>query len=143
AVSLRLIAAATVFGLALVAVGLRVIVVVESTQGIAPILAFGVGVGVGVGVGLPVLALLYAVRRQRVAVFFLAFCLGLSVNVVFLANAVPANAASGNTSVFYLDGAVSSACGNAPMWQTNADTGPGSFTGGAGVQYKWCSDTFA
>ena len=136
----RFVALCGVIALALVAIGARTLMLADSSSLVPDAVLVAAFV---FGLSLPLAVLLYAMRRQRVAVVALAFCLGLTVNVAFLANAVPANAASGNTSVFYLDGAVSSACGNAPMWQTNADTGPGSFTGGAGVQYKWCSDTFA
>src|SRR5439155_10814248 len=91
--------------------------------------------------------LLYAIRRRRFAVVALAFSLGLTVNVVFLANAVPANAAADNSSDFYLGGVQQTfACGGTirDMSQT-APTGGGGFTrpGGAGTAYTWCSDAFA
>jgi hypothetical protein len=97
---------------------------------------------VAIGIVVPLAAVVFGAKPQRIASIVLAFTVGLSVNVVYLANAVPANAASNNTSVFYLYGPNSSACGNSPMGQTNADTGPQSYTGGAGVNYFWCSDTF-
>jgi hypothetical protein len=54
------------------------------------------------GLWIPLAVLMYAIRRRRVAVVALAFCLGLSVNVVFLAHAVPANAAvDTSNSTFY------------------------------------------
>jgi hypothetical protein len=96
------------------------------------------------GLWIPLAILLYAIRRQRVAVVALAFCLGLTVNVAFLANAVPANAAATNSSTFYWTLGSGFGCTpgihNAP--QTNANdgsTGPGS----AGVTYTDCSDTFS
>jgi len=95
-----------------------------------------------IGVVLPLVAVGFGARHRRSATVVLAFAVGLCVNVVYLANGAPANAASDNTSDFYLYGPNSSACGNSPMGQTNADTGPASYPGGAGVNYFWCSDTF-
>src|SRR5205823_1751899 len=44
--------------------------------------------------------LIYALSRQRLAVVVLAFCVGLSVNVLFLAHAAPAAAVTDNSNVF-------------------------------------------
>src|SRR5207253_185954 len=49
---------------------------------------------------IPLFALIYACMRNRVAVVVLAFCVGLSVNVVFLAHATPAAAVTDNSGVF-------------------------------------------
>src|SRR5438045_805094 len=96
------------------------------------------------GLWLPLAVLLYAIRRQRVAVVALAFCIGLSVNVVFLANAVPANAAADNSSTFYLTLGSGFGCTagihNAPQTNVNdGSTGPGS----AVRTYTDCSDTLS
>jgi hypothetical protein len=96
------------------------------------------------GLSLPFGVLLYAARRQRVAVVALAFCLGLTVNVGFLANAVPANAAADNSSTFYwtLGSGYGCTAGTHDAKQTNVNdgaTGPGS----AGRTYTDCSDTFS
>jgi hypothetical protein len=131
---------AALAALGLLVVGARAVLVADGSGQMSPlelVLLFVFGAWVPLGV------LVYAIRRRRVGAIVLAFCVGLSVNVAFLANAVPAKAASGNTSLFYLYGPNSSACGNSPMGQTNADTGPASYPGGAGINYFWCSDTFA
>jgi hypothetical protein len=96
------------------------------------------------GLWIPLAVLLYAIRRQRVAVVALAFCLGLTVNVGFLANAVPANAAADNSTTFYLTLGSGFGCTpgihNAPQTNVNdGATGPGS----AGRTYTDCSDTFS
>src|SRR5207244_625485 len=84
-------------------------------------------------------------KSGRVTAALLAFALGLSVNVVFLANAVPADASAGTSSTFYLsDAKTTFACAGAyDMYQT-APTAAGSFSfpGGAGVKDTFCSDTF-
>jgi hypothetical protein len=131
---------AALAALGLLVVGARAMVVVDAGQisavALVPAFVFGVWV--------PLAVLLYAIRRQRVATVVLAFCVGLSVNVVFLANAVPANAAATNSSTFYWT--LGSGFGCTPgihnAVQTNANdgaTGPG----GPGVTYTDCSDTFS
>ena len=127
--------------LGLLAVGMRALVVADANplvtaSTLLPAFIFGVG--------LPLAVLLYAVRRQRVAVVALAFCLGLTVNVAFLANAVPANAAASNSSTFYWTLGSGFGCTpgihNAPQTNVNdGSTGPGS----AGATYTDCSDTFS
>ena len=52
------------------------------------------------GLWVPLFALIYACARKRVVVVMLAFCVGLSVNVVFLAHATPAAAVTDNSGVF-------------------------------------------
>jgi hypothetical protein len=56
--------------------------------------------GFVLGVWLPLFALIYACVRNRVAVVVLAFCVGLSVNLVFLTHATPVAAVTDNSSVF-------------------------------------------
>jgi hypothetical protein len=97
-VTRRFIALGVVVALALLAIGACALIVADASSFVTPatlVLSFVFGLW------LPLAVLLYAIRRQRVAVVALAFCLGLSVNVVFLGNAVPANAAASNSSTFY------------------------------------------
>jgi len=96
----------------------------------------------------PLAMLVYAVHRQRVAVVVLAFAVGLSINVVFLANAVPANAAADNTSQFWFNNCCTQtfACpsGIWDLLQSSAGlTSNSARLGGAGVSYTYCSDTFS
>jgi hypothetical protein len=140
-VTRRFVVVCGVVGLALLAIGGRALMVADSSPlvpgaGLAPALVFGLW--------LPLALLLYAIRGQRVAVVVLAFCLGLSVNVAFLANAVPANAAADNSGTFYwtLGSGFGCTSGTHDAKQTNVNdgaTGPGS----AGRTYTDCSDTFA
>jgi hypothetical protein len=129
-----------------VAVGAGVIVAVGALAGSR--LADGglvvSGVAIALGVLLPLLALFYALQRRRAALILLAVGVGLSVNVVYLANAVPANAATDNSSEFFLTSSTSYGCGSgiSNMPQTNVDDNL-SMPGGAGVNYFFCSDTFA
>jgi hypothetical protein len=132
---------AALAALGLVVVGGRAMVVADASDQISPsalVPAFVFGVWV------PLAVLLYAIRRRRVATVVLAFCVGLSVNVVFLANAVPANAAASNSSTFYWTLGSGFGCTpgihNAPQTNVNdGSSGPGS----AGVTYTDCSDTFS
>jgi len=133
--------ASALAALGLLAVGGRAMVVVDgsdqiSAAALVPAFVFGVWV--------PLAVLLYAIRRQRVAAVLLAFCLGLSVNVVFLAHAIPANAAADNTSDFFITSGSSFGCGGVvrDMPQTNSGSTRAGFPGGAGVSYTFCSDTF-
>ena len=137
----RFVALCGVIALALVAIGTRTLMLADSSSlvpdaALVPAFAFGLS--------LPLAVLLYAIRRQRVATVVLAFCLGLTVNVAFLANAVPANAAADNSSTFYLTLGSGFGCTagihNAPQTNVNdGSTGPGS----AGRTYTDCSDTFS
>ncbi|OLD51797.1 MAG: hypothetical protein AUI58_05925 [Chloroflexi bacterium 13_1_40CM_2_70_6] len=99
----------------------------------------------GTAVPLALLVFGWLRLRRRLTAALLAFALGLSVNVVFLANAVPADASAGTSSTFYLsDAKTTFACAGAyDMYQT-APTAAGSFSfpGGAGVKDTFCSDTF-
>ncbi|HEV8656754.1 MAG TPA: hypothetical protein VGR85_14700 [Candidatus Limnocylindria bacterium] len=135
-----LIALAAFVAIALVVVGLRAIAVADPESMhpamLVPAFVFGVWI--------PLAVLIYALHRRRIAVLVLAFCVGLSVNVVFLANAVPANAAADNSSTFYWTLGSGFGCtpGIHDAGQTNVNdgaTGPGS----AGRTYTDCSDTFA
>jgi len=101
-----------------------------------------------VGMWLPIAMVLYALVRHRIAVVLLAFCVGVSVNVIFVAHAVPANAATTNTSDFYmsgLNGNTFGCTGVKDMYQTGpADSANGSvYSGGAGVSQTFCSDIFS
>ncbi len=93
----KLVVVASMAGLALVGLGLRSFGIAESSRLASPlteILAFVVGVWI------PLFALIYACVRNRVAVVVLAFCVGLSVNLVFLTHATPAAAVTDNSGVF-------------------------------------------
>ena len=130
-----------VVGLALLAIGVRALLVADASPlipsaALVPAFLFGVWI--------PLAVLLYAIRRQRVAVVALAFCLGLTVNVAYLANAVPADAAASNSSTFYwtLGSGLGCTAGIHDAVQTNVNdgaTGPGS----SGRTYTDCSDTFS
>lgn len=102
------------------------------------------GVAIGLGLLVPLLALIYALQRRRPAVVLLAVGFGLFMNVVYLANGVPANAATDNTSDFFLTSSTSFGCGGGitNMPQTNVDD-DFAMPGGAGVNYFFCSDTLA
>jgi hypothetical protein len=141
AVTRRFAVVSAIVGAALLVVGVRALAAAGAdplVPQVALVLAFVLGLWV------PLLVLLYAVRRQRVAVVLLAFCLGLTVNVVFLANAVPANAAASNNSTFYWTLGSGYGCTpgihNAP--QTNVNDGA-SGPGSSGRTYTDCSDTFS
>ena len=103
---------------------------------------------IGFAIGLPVAMLVYAFAHRRVGIIALAFCVGLSVNVVYLANAVPANAAANNTNQFWFNNCCTQtfACpsGIWDLLQSPAGlTSNTARTGGAGVSYTYCSDTFS
>lgn len=94
-----LVLVASVVALALVGVFIRSFSAAESGGRASPVLEI---VAFVLGVWLPLFALIYACVRSRVAVVALAFCVGLSVNVVFLTHAVPAAAVTDNSGVFTL-----------------------------------------
>lgn len=82
--------------------------------------------------------------HRRVAVCVLAAAIGLSANVVFLANTIPANAAAGNGSTFYFRNSTTFGCTDLDMTQS----APTSLTATIDVGFKnasktFCSDTFA
>ena len=134
-----IVSALAAFGL--LVVGGRAMVVADASGQISPaalVPAFVFGVWVPLGV------LLYAIRRRRVAAIVLAFCVGLSVNVIFLSNAIPADAATNNTSDFFITSGSSFGCGGTvrDLPQTNSGSTRAGFPGGAGVSYTFCSDTF-
>jgi hypothetical protein len=141
AVTRRFVAGSALVALALLVVGVRALVAAGADPMVPPaalVPAFVLGLWV------PLAMLLYAVRRQRVAVVALAFCLGLTVNVAFLANAVPANAAASNSSTFYWTLGSGFGCtpGTHDAKQTNVNDGA-SGPGSAGVTFTDCSDTFS
>ena len=95
--SVALAAIALAVAIALVAVFVRSLGAAETSgpaSSSAVIFAFVLGLWV------PLFALIYACARKRVVVVMLAFCVGLSVNVVFLAHATPAAAVTDNSGVF-------------------------------------------
>jgi hypothetical protein len=140
-VSRRFVVLCALVAVALLAIGARALMVADGSPLVSP----GTVVPAFVfGLWLPLTVLLYAVRRQRVAAVALAFCVGLSVNVVFVANAVPANAAASNSSTFYwtLGSGLGCTPGIHDAVQTNVNdgaTGPGA----SGRTYTDCSDTFS
>ena len=100
------------------------------------------------GCVLPLGVVAFALRRRRAASLLLAFAVGLSVNVVYLANAVPANAAANNTNQFWFNNCCTQtfACpsGIWDLLQSPAGlTSNTARTGGAAVSYTYCSDTFS
>ena len=143
AVTRRFVALCVLVALGLLAIGVRALAVSDanslmSAPALVPALVFGLWLSLGV--------LVYAVRRQRVAVVALAFCLGLTVNVVFIANAAPANAAADNTTDFYMTGASTFGCSgvkNMPQTPPPDSSGGVVYPGGAGVSNTFCSDTFS
>src|SRR2546426_12535429 len=137
----RFVVLSVLVALGLFAIGVRALVV--SNPAVPPIALAGAFI---LGLWIPLGVLLYAVRRQRVAVVALAFCLGLTVNVAFLANAVPANAAADNTTDFYMTGASTFGCSgvkNMPQAPPPDSSGGVVYSGGAGVSNTFCSDTFS
>jgi len=94
-----LVVVASVVALALVGVFVRAFSAAESGGRASPVLEIAAFV---LGVWVPLFALIYACVRSRVAVVALAFCVGLSVNVVFLTHAMPAAAVTDNSGVFTL-----------------------------------------
>jgi hypothetical protein len=92
-----LLVVASMVALALVGVFIRSFTAAESGGRASPVLEI---VAFVLGVWLPLFALIYACVRSRVAVVALAFCVGLSVNLVFLTHAMPAAAVTDNSSVF-------------------------------------------
>jgi hypothetical protein len=141
AVTRRFVVGSALVALALLVVGVRALVAAGADPMVPPtalVPAFVLGLWV------PLAVLLYAVRRQRVAVVALAFCLGLTVNIAFLANAVPANAAASNSSTFYWTLGSGFGCtpGTHDARQTNLNDGS-SGPGSAGVTYTDCSDIFS
>lgn len=129
-------------GVALLVVGGRALIVADASPLVPPAALVPAFV---FGLWLPLAVLLYAVRRQRVAAVALAFCLGLSVNVAFVANAVPANAAvdtSNSTFYWTLGSGFGCTPGTHDAKQTNLNDGS-SGPGSAGATYTDCSDTFS
>jgi hypothetical protein len=94
-----LVVIASLVALALVGVFVRSFGAAESGGRASPVLEILAFV---LGVWAPLFALIYACVRSRAAVVALAFCVGLSVNVVFLTHAVPAAAVTDNSGVFTL-----------------------------------------
>lgn len=81
--------------------------------------------------------------HRRVAVCVLAAAIGLSANVVFLANAVPANATAGLTSTFYFRNSTTFGCADLDMIQSAPTSGTDSTLGTwRNVSRTFCSDTF-
>jgi len=140
---LTLVGVASIAALALVGLGLRSFGVAESNGPASPgaeIFAFVIGVW------LPLFALIYAYVRNRVAVVVLAFCVGLSVNLVFLTHAAPAAAVTDNSSVFTFENSTTFSPPNANIRQNYTPTSPTATicpgSSGFNWQCSWTSDTF-
>lgn len=133
---------ASVVALALVGVFVRSFSAAESAGRASPVLEIVVFV---LGLWIPLLSLIYACARSRVAVVGLAFCVGLSVNVVFLTHAVPAAAVTDNTSVFTFSN--TAAFGSKDMVQNYTPTSGTPATVPTSLSANWTqsfsSDTFA
>jgi hypothetical protein len=138
-----LVVVASVVALALVGVFVRSFSAAESGGRASPVLEI---VAFVLGVWVPLFALIYACVRSRVAVVALAFCVGLSVNIVFLTHAMPAAAVTDNSSVFTFENSTSFSPPNPNMRQNYTPTSPSATTcpgtGGFNWQCSWTSDTF-
>ncbi|HEY3157796.1 MAG TPA: hypothetical protein VGJ78_02450, partial [Vicinamibacterales bacterium] len=135
----KLVVVASVAALALVGLALRSFGVAEANGVASPlveILAFVVGVW------LPLFALIYACVRNRVAVVVLAFCVGLSVNLVFLTHAMPAAAVTDNSSVFTFKRTTAYVPGNVDMQQNYTPSGASTTCVTAGTLCTYFSDQF-
>ena len=137
-----LVVVASVVALALVGIFVRSFSTAESggrASAVLEIVTFVLGVWV------PLFALIYACVRSRVAVVALAFCVGLSVNLVFLTHAIPAAAVTDNSNVFTFENSTSFANPTNNMRQNytpssgTATTCPNS---GYDVTCTFASDTF-
>jgi hypothetical protein len=135
-----LVVVASMAALALVGLGLRSFGIAEASgvaSPLAEILAFVVGVW------LPLFALIYACVRSRVAVVVLAFCVGLSVNLVFLTHATPAAAVTDNSSVFTFARTSTYVPGNVDMQQNYTPSGAPTTCVAAGTNCTYFSDQFS
>jgi hypothetical protein len=99
------------------------------------------------GMCAPLALVIYGLRRHRIAVVVLAFSIGLSVNVVFLAHAVPAAAVTDNSSIFTFKSSSGYAFPSLDMEQNYSPAGPTAATCPASTGYNWTcsftSDTFS
>jgi len=144
AVQVALLSLLVLAGAGIITVG-ALSVRAASASGVREPAEYAVPTLLGTAVPLALLGFGWWRLRRRVTAALLAFALGLSVNVVFLANAVPADAFAGNSSDFYLsDGRTTFGCTGAYDMYQAAPTASGSFTfpGGNGVKDTFCSDTF-
>jgi hypothetical protein len=136
---IRLIGAFSV-AVALVALGARSFGIAEGSVSLALIAGFVLGLW------LPLFLLIYAVSSRRGAVIAIAFCVGLSVNLVFLTHASPAAAVTDNSSVFTFENSTTFSPPNPNMRQNYTPTSPSATTcpaaGGSNWQCSWTSDTF-
>ncbi len=96
---LALTCVASLLAVGIVAVGMLSIRAAAASS-VVPETDFAIPGLVGTAIPLLILALGWLKLRRRLAVGLLALALGLSVNVAFLANAIPAAAATDNTSTF-------------------------------------------
>ncbi|MGH2500358.1 MAG: glycosyltransferase family 2 protein, partial [Candidatus Limnocylindria bacterium] len=99
----------------------------------------------GAGLPLALLAFAHLRLRRRLAVVLLAFCVGLSSNVVFLANAVPAAAVTDNSNVFTFKRTSAFAPPALDMEQSYTPAGAGTTcpaANGASWTCDYASDTF-
>jgi len=133
---------ASVVALAVVGVFIRSFGAAESGGRASPVLEI---VAFVLGVWVPLFALIYACVRSRVAVVALAFCVGLSVNLVFLTHAMPAAAVTDNSSVFTFKRTTGFNPPDPDMLQNYTPTGAAATCPAAGAgnwTCTWTSDTF-
>src|SRR5439155_6626329 len=100
---------------------------------------------IGTTVPLLVLALGWLRLRRRMTAIVLAFTLGLGTNVVYLAQAVPANAVTDNTSTFTFRNTTGFNTPNKDMVQNYTPAGGGTTCPSTSGHYWTCafaSDTF-
>jgi len=137
---LPLLVVASVVGLALVGVFIRAFGAAESGGRASPVLEIVTFV---LGVWVPLFALIYACVRSRVAVVALAFCVGLSVNLVFLTHATPAAAVTDNSSVFTFENSTTFSAPNSNMRQNYTPSGASTTCSLARASCIYSSDTFS
>jgi hypothetical protein len=130
---------ASVVAFALVGFFLRSFSAAESSGRASPILEI---LAFCLGVWFPLFALIYACVRNRVAVVVLAFCVGLSVNVVFLTHAMPAAAVTDNSSVFTFARTSTYVPANVDMQQNYTPSGASTTCVAAGTNCTYFSDQF-
>jgi hypothetical protein len=131
---------ASVVALALVGVFIRSFSAAESGGRASPVLEI---VAFVLGVWVPLFALIYACVRSRVAVVALAFCVGLSVNVVFLTHAIPTAAVTDNSSVFTFENSTTFSAPTSNMRQNYTPSGASTTCSLARASCIYSSDTFS
>lgn len=130
----RTLVLAGILAAAVVGVGVRTMVVVDSSDLMPPV---AIVVAFALGVWTPLALLLYALTRQRAAAVALALCVGLSVNVAFLAQATPAAALTDNSSVFTFKNSSSFRPPDVDMQQGYTPSSGTAASCPAGDGYNW------